>query len=107
MEPASIAVAVADVVLRAGDSRALRAYPERLLEAYEGYFILGRTFVKLLGNARVMGALTKHGLKRVWLMRFAFTILANLTEPRDGAASDRLINAMVRNAPAIDRMVHS
>jgi len=40
-------------------------------------------------------------------MRFAFKILANLTEPRDGAASDRLINAMVRNAPAIDRMVHS
>jgi len=107
METAAIAADVADDALRAGDPRALRAYPERLREAYEGYFILGRTFVKLIGNARVMGALTKHGLKREWLMRFAFKILANLTDPRDGAASDRLINLMVRNAPAIDRMVHS
>ena len=107
METAAIAAAVADDALRVGDPRALRAYPERLREAYEGYFILGRTFVKLIGHAPVMAALTKHGLKREWLMRFAFKILANLTEPRDGSASDRLINAMVRNAPAINRMVHS
>jgi geranylgeranyl reductase family protein len=107
METAAIAAQVADDALRAGDPRALRAYPERLRDAYEGYFILGRTFVKLIGHAPVMAALTKHGLKREWLMRFAFKILANLTEPRDGSASDRLINAMVRNAPAIDRMVHS
>ncbi|MGZ4240619.1 MAG: geranylgeranyl reductase family protein [Actinomycetota bacterium] len=107
METAAIAADVADEALRAGDPRALRIYPERLRDAYEGYFILGRTFVKLIGHAPIMSALTRHGLKREWLMRFAFKILANLTEPRDGAASDRLINALVRNAPAIDRLVHS
>jgi len=102
METAEIAAEVADEALAQGDARALRAYPERLREAYEGYFILGRTFVRLIGDARVMGFLTRYGMRREWLMRFAFKILANLTEPRGGDASDRLINAMVRAAPAIN-----
>ena len=33
------------------------------------------------------------------LMRFALKLLANLTEPRDGDASDRIISAMTRLAP--------
>jgi len=107
METAAIAAEVADAALDVGDPRALRAYPDRLRDEYEGYFILGRTFVKLIGNAAVMGTLTKHGMRREWLMRFAFKILANLTEPRDGSASDRLINGLVRAAPTLDRMVHS
>ena len=107
METAAIAASVADEALDAGDPRALRAYPDRLRDAYEGYFILGRTFVKLIGNGTVMRTLTKHGMRREWLMRFAFKILANLTEPRDGSASDRVINGLVRAAPRLDRMVHS
>jgi flavin-dependent dehydrogenase len=107
METAAIAAEVASEALDRGDPGALRAYPDRLRDAYEGYFILGRRFVRLIGHAPVMRALTNHGLKREWLMRFAFKILGNLTEPRDGEASDRLINAMVRAAPTIHRMVHS
>jgi menaquinone-9 beta-reductase len=33
------------------------------------------------------------------LMRFALKLLANLTDPKDGDVSDRLINAMTRLAP--------
>jgi len=105
METAEIAAEVAGEALAAGDPRALRAYPQHLHEAYEGYFILGRTFVRLIGNGAVMRFLTQHGMKREWLMRFAFKILANITEPRDGDASDRLINALVRAAPAINTVV--
>jgi menaquinone-9 beta-reductase len=104
METGEIAAQVAVESIASGDPRALRAYPERLREAYEGYFIVGRTFVRLIGNAKVMGFLTKHGLKREWLMRFAFKILANLTEPRGGDVSDRLINAMVAAAPTINKV---
>lgn len=104
IETGEIAASVADEALTMGDPRALRAYPERLREAYEGYFILGRTFVRLIGKPAVMGFLTKHGLKRKWLMRFAFKILANLTEPRAGDASDRIINTMVKAAPTINRV---
>jgi flavin-dependent dehydrogenase len=105
METGELAARVADDAVALGDPRAVRPYPTLLREAYEGYFILGRTFVRLIGKAPVMGFLTKHGLKREWLMRFAFKILANLTEPRAGDASDRIINAMVRAAPAINTVV--
>lgn len=102
METAAMAAEIADLALDTGDPRALRMYPDRLRDAYEGYYILGRSFVRLIGNAAVMRALTKHGLKREWLMRFAFKILANLTDPRDGDASDRIINALVSAAPTLN-----
>ncbi|MCA1830640.1 MAG: FAD-dependent oxidoreductase, partial [Actinobacteria bacterium] len=105
METAAIAASVAGDA--GGDPRALRAYPERLRDEYEGYFILGRLFVRAIGDPRVMRFLTVHGMKREWLMRFAFKILANLTEPRAGDASDRMINALVRLAPALDAVVRS
>jgi geranylgeranyl reductase family protein len=106
METAVIAAEVAnDALDRGGDPYALRAYPERLKDEYEGYFIMGRAFVRLIGKAPVMGFLTKHGLKREGLMRFAFKILANLTEPRGGDAMDRVINGLERIAPALNTVI--
>lgn len=107
METAELAAAVADDALAAGDPRALRAYPDLVRDAYEGYYILGRAFVRLIGNGAVMRLLTQHGLKREWLMRFAFKILANLTDPRAGDAGDRLIDALVRAAPTLNRVVRA
>jgi geranylgeranyl reductase family protein len=107
METGEIAASVAADAIASGSPEALRAYPDALKDAYEGYFVIGRTFVRAIGNAKVMGFLTKHGMKREWLMKFAFKILANLTEPRDGAASDRLINAMVEIAPSVAALARS
>lgn len=101
METGRMAAEVADQALAAGDPRALRAYPERLREAYEGYFILGRVFVRAIGHGAVMRTLTRYGLPNRTLMRFAFKILGNLTDPRGGDAADRLINALSRMAPAV------
>ena len=101
METARMAAEVADEALDAGDPHALRAYPERVRAAYEGYFIMGRVFVRLIGDARVMGALTRYGLPNRTLMRFAFKILGNLTDPRGGDVSDRVINALSRIAPRL------
>jgi len=101
METGRIAAEVASDAIQSGDPRALRAYPERLKGAYEGYFIMGRVFVRLIGHAPVMGALTKYGLPNETLMRFAFRILGNLTDPRDGDAQDRVINALARVAPTL------
>lgn len=107
METGQIAARVAAEALAAGRPEDLRAYPRELREHYEGYFILARTFVKLIGDARVMGFLTKHALPRKRLMDFAFKVLANLTEPRGGDAYDRLINAMVKIAPPLNVVVRS
>ncbi|RAY15282.1 FAD-dependent oxidoreductase [Actinomadura craniellae] len=80
--------------------RALYQYPRILKEEHGGYFTIGRLFVQMIGNPRIMSFLTRHGLPHPTLMRFTLKLLANLTDPRDGDAADRVINAMTKVAPA-------
>lgn len=79
---------------------ALSRYPQRLKEEWGGYYTLGRVFVKLIGNDKVMKIATEKGLPHPTLMRFTLKLLANLTEPYGGDAMDRLINALTKVAPA-------
>jgi geranylgeranyl reductase family protein len=84
----------------AGREHALRSYPAAMRAGYGGYYALGRRFVRLIGHPRVMTLATRHGLPHPMLMRFLLRLLANLTDPDDGDATDRVINALVRLAPA-------
>ena len=85
---------------RAETERVLRGYPEALQDAYGGYYALGRMFVELIGRPKLMRYATNAGMTKPALMRFALKLLANLSEPRGGDASDRLISAMTRLAPS-------
>jgi geranylgeranyl reductase family protein len=85
---------------RAETERVLRSYPEELQAAYGRYYTLGRVFVELIGRPKLMRYATARGMHHPQLMRFALKLLANLTDPRDGDASDRIISAMTRLAPA-------
>jgi geranylgeranyl reductase family protein len=85
---------------RAETERVLRGYPEALQDAYGGYYTLGRVFVELIGRPKLMRYATSAGMTKPALMRFALKLLANLSEPRGGDASDRLISAMTRLAPS-------
>jgi menaquinone-9 beta-reductase len=78
--------------------RVLAGYPRALQQAYGGYYALGRQFVKLIGKPGLMRYATKHSMTRPALMRFALKLLANLTDPRGGDASDRLINGLAKLA---------
>jgi geranylgeranyl reductase family protein len=80
--------------------RAFAAYPAELKARYGGYYRLGTWFVKLIGHPEIMRIATKHGTPHPMLMRFVLKLLANLTDPRGGDAMDRVINALVRVAPA-------
>jgi geranylgeranyl reductase family protein len=80
--------------------RALEAYPAALDAAYGGYYTLGRMFVRMIGDPRVMQLATRHGLPRRTLMRFTLKMMANLTDPRGGDAADRIINGFSKLAPA-------
>jgi menaquinone-9 beta-reductase len=104
MEAASLAATIiADASARRADAdreRVLRGYPATLKEEHGGYFTLGRIFVNLIGDPRIMKLCTHHGLHHPALMRFALKLMANLTDRRDGDAMDRLVNAMTRLAPA-------
>ena len=85
---------------RADAERVLRSYPEELQAAYGRYYTLGRVFVELIGRPKLMRYATSRGMHHPQLMRFALKLLANLTDPRDGDASDRIISAMTRLAPS-------
>ncbi|MGH3446810.1 MAG: geranylgeranyl reductase family protein [Nocardioidaceae bacterium] len=82
-----------------GRERALAGYSSALEQRYGGYYTLGRVFVKAIGNPKVMQLATRHGLPRPTLMRFALKLLANLTDPHEGDAMDRLINGLSKVAP--------
>lgn len=80
--------------------RALHAYTRRLQEHLGGYYRLGITFTKLIGDPRIMKLCTTYGLPRKTLMRFVMKLLANLTDKHDGDAMDRIINALAKAAPS-------
>src|SRR5262249_220195 len=84
----------------AGTERVLQSYPAALKQAYGGYYTLGRTFVKAIGHPSFMKFATRHGIKRPAVMRMTMKLLGNLTEPRDGDAVDRGINALSKMSPA-------
>jgi geranylgeranyl reductase family protein len=84
----------------AGRERVLQGYPVALKESYGGYYTLGRTFVKLIGNPSFMKFATRHGIKRPAVMRMTMKLLGNLTEPRGGDAVDRVINVLSKMSPA-------
>ena len=79
--------------------RVLEGYPAALDATYGGYFTLGRVFAKMIGNPTFMKQATKYGLPRPTLMRFMLKLMANLTDPRDGDTSDRIINGLSKVAP--------
>ena len=74
----------------------------RSLDATWGpYYRLGRTFVRIIGNPRVMRALTVVGMRVPPVMEFAFKLLANLYRERDGGKGDALVRAMLATARVI------
>jgi geranylgeranyl reductase family protein len=98
------AEAVVDALSRPqGDARdrALRAYPERMRREWGAYYRLGGIFVKLIGRPEVMRACTRHGLPHPALMRFVLKLMANLSDPRDGDLSDRIISVLTAITPAV------
>ncbi|WP_431042835.1 geranylgeranyl reductase family protein [Streptomyces sp. P1-3] len=78
---------------------ALQRYPKVIKDTYGGYYTLGRAFVRLIGNPKVMKLATERGLSHPMLMRFTLKLLANLTDPQGGDAMDRVINGLTKVAP--------
>jgi geranylgeranyl reductase family protein len=81
--------------------KALAGYPAAMAAEWGSYYRLGGVFVKLIGNPAVMRACTRHGLPHPRLMKLVLKLLANLTDPHGGDASDRIINALTRITPAL------
>jgi menaquinone-9 beta-reductase len=80
--------------------KALQDYPRLLKQEYGGYYTLGRVFVKLIGQPEIMRLCTQRGLAHPHLMQLTMTTLSNLRDPRNGAWTDRIVNALAKAAPA-------
>ena len=83
-----------------GRERALHGYPAALRAELGGYFTLGRVFVSLIGHPEVMRVATRFGLPRPKLMDLVVKLLANLADPASRDATDRVVVALQRLAPA-------
>jgi geranylgeranyl reductase family protein len=81
--------------------RALAGYPQRMSHEWGSYYRLGGAFVKLIGHPQVMRLCTRHGLPHPALMRFVLKLMANLSDPHGGDASDQIISALTRLTPAV------
>ena len=81
---------------RAQSELALREYPRDLQDQYGGYYSLGRVFVRLIENPKIMHACTKYGLDKPALMRFVHKMLSDGYERRGGVASDKVLRILTK-----------
>lgn len=79
-----------------GFDRAMTAYPEELSREYGGYYSLGRVFVALIENPRIMRMCTYYGLPRRRLMKLVNKLLSDGFERSGGDFDDRLITALTK-----------
>jgi geranylgeranyl reductase family protein len=84
----------------ASRERALSGYPVAIRQALGGYYRMGTVFSRLIGNPKVMRALTQHGMPREKLMRLALKLMAGLYDVRDGDVADRIITTAARLTPS-------
>jgi geranylgeranyl reductase family protein len=101
VETGVVASQVAIAALGARGPRDLSSYERELDRLWGPYYRLGRTFVRIIGNPRLMRALTTVGMRVPPVMEFAFKLLANLYHESGGGAGDALVRAMLRAAELI------
>lgn len=85
----------------AGIDRAMSEYPELLREEYGGYYQLGRVFVALIENPRIMQLCTNKGLPIPRLMTFVHKLLSDGYERKGGDFDDRLITMLTKMVPSV------
>jgi geranylgeranyl reductase family protein len=101
-ETGRFAAEAVDLALRTGDGTALRTYEERLRAEYELYHRVGRAFVRVIGEPRLMRALVSTGMRSRTLMEWVLRIMANLLRPDELGAAEaayRALAALARLAP--------
>jgi flavin-dependent dehydrogenase len=99
METGKLAAELVYESLAKGRPGLAHVYPTLVRQRYGKYYAMGNTFVRLIGNPKIMRFATEHGLHREWLMRFAMRVMANLSDGPRGDVQDKLMYAMERLSP--------
>lgn len=85
----------------AGFDLAMQRYTEALQADWGGYYQLGRVFVRLIENPRIMQICTKYGLPRPRLMKLVHKLLSDSFERKGGDIDDYVINTLSRIVPKV------
>jgi geranylgeranyl reductase family protein len=99
LETGELAAQVITDALTRGRPAMAQMYPTLLRERYAKYYFIGRQWVRMIGHPRFMRFAVKYGFPRTDAMRFALSLMANLSDGWDGGASDKLMSAMIALAP--------
>jgi menaquinone-9 beta-reductase len=104
LESGALAASIAVDALSTGEparrERTLAQYPAVLRRRHGSYYRLGRGFVKMIDNERLTRFGIAHVLPRPAVARFMFLLASNLTEPRGGDPTDRVVAIARRLTPA-------
>jgi geranylgeranyl reductase family protein len=100
MESGELAAQAGLAALESGDRARLLSYRAAVEHRFGSYFAVGRLFVRLIGDPKVMKACARYGLPRPTLMKLVLKLMANLYEPARGDTTDRVARALVRLAPS-------
>lgn len=85
----------------AGFDVAMEAYTEALRQDWGGYYQLGRGFVRLIENPKIMQACVKYGLPRPRLMKLVHKLLSDGFERTGGNIDDRIITTLAKVVPKV------
>jgi geranylgeranyl reductase family protein len=99
METGELAAEVIGDALDRNRSALVSRYPSLVRERYAKYFLLGRNWMRMLGNPAFMRFAVDHGLSRRRLMTFALRVMTGITDGPDGGTDDRVLAAMLALAP--------
>jgi geranylgeranyl reductase family protein len=80
--------------LASGDPTALAGYPHRLEQAYGTYYRVARTFVRLIGQPRLLSTLVGTGMRSRPLMDWVLRIMANLLRPEEVGPAEAVYRAV-------------
>ena len=79
----------------------LQQYSAKMLDDLGGYFQLGRVFVNLIENPKIMALCVKYGFSQAKLMSFVVKLLSDCYSPTSGQLEDRIIYRLNRVIPRL------
>ncbi len=84
-----------------GFDTAMQTYTEALRADWGGYYSMGRIFVRLIENPKIMQLCTRYGLPRPRLMRLVHKLLSDSYERSGGDFDDHLITTLSKVVPKV------
>ncbi len=102
-ETGRLAAEIVAASLASGDLSRLEDYEYRLQAEYGRYYAVARSFVKAIGNPRLMRACVGSGMYAKPVMEWMLRIMANLTRPDLAGPPEAIYDTLAGLSRAVER----